>query len=78
MKNLLYLTLFVVWVFWASDCKVSFSPFSISFKGWLNMVGWLFLIIGLVVLNVDQFSKGEKKGRQDVIRMLYEDLDIKE
>ena len=72
MKTIIGCTLFVLLVLFMGRTEISFSPFYIRMSGWQNVVGWLFLLIGMCFLCNDARQEGYDKGLQDVYDMMEE------
>lgn len=62
----------VLFVLFMGRTEISLSPFYIRMPGWQNVVGWLFLLIGMGFLCNDARQEGYDKGLQDVYEMMEE------
>ena len=72
MKAIIGCALLVLFVLFMGRTEISFSPFYIRMPGWQNVVGWLFLLIGVGFLCNDARKEGYGKGLQDVCDMMEE------
>ena len=62
----------VLFALFMGRTEISFSPFYIRMPGWQNVVGWLFLLIGIGFLCNDARQNGYDKGLQNVYDMMEE------
>lgn len=65
MKELIMLAAFVVVVFLVGRAEISFSPFYIRMDGWMSVVGYLLIGIGLGFLGYDSYERGMEKGFEE-------------
>lgn len=72
MKTIIGCALLVLFVLFMGRTEISFSPFYIRMPGWQNVVGWLFLLIGMGFLCNNARQEGYDKGLQDVYNMMEE------
>lgn len=52
--------------------EISFSPFYIRMDGWMNVVGYLLIGIGLGFLGFDSYERGRQRGQEDAIECVEE------
>ena len=72
MKTIIGCALLVLFVLFMGRTEISFSPFYIRMHGWQNVVGWLFLLIGMGFLCNDARQEGYDEGLRDVCEMMEE------
>jgi hypothetical protein len=72
MKIIIGCIAFALFVLFMGRTEISFSPFFIRMPGWQNVVGWLFLLIGMGFLCNEARQNGYDKGLQDVYDMMEE------
>lgn len=72
MKTIIGCILLVLFVLFIGRTEISFSPFYIRMEGWQNVVGWLFLLVGIGFLCNDARQEGYDKGLRDVYDMMEE------
>ena len=72
MKTIIGCALLVLFVLLMGRTDISLSPFYIRMHGWQNVVGWLFLLVGIGFLCNDARQEGYDKGLQDVYEMMEE------
>lgn len=72
MKTIIGCALLVLFVLFMGRTEISFSPFYIRMHVWQNVVGWLFLLIGVGFLCNDARQEGYDKGLQDVCDIMEE------
>ncbi len=65
MKTIIGCILLVLFVQFMGRTEISFSPFYIRMPGWQNVVGWLFLLIGIGFLCNDARQQSYEKGLVD-------------
>lgn len=65
MKTTIGCALLVLFVLFMGRTEISFSPFYIRMHGWQNVVGWLFLLIGVGFLCNDVRQESYEKGLVD-------------
>ena len=65
MKTIIGCVIFVLFVLFMGRTEISFSPFYIRMPGWQNVVGWLFLLIGVGFLCNDVRQQSYEKGVED-------------
>lgn len=62
MKELIIIAAFVATVLLVGRVEISFNPFCIRMDGWMNVVGYLLIGIGLGLLCYDSYDRGRYKG----------------
>ena len=72
MKTIIGCALLVLFVLFIGRTEISFSPFYIRMPGWQNVVGWLFLLIGVGFLNNNARQEGYEKGLEDAFDIVEE------
>ena len=72
MKTIIGCIVFALFVLFIGRTEISFSPFFIRMPGWQNVVGWLFLLIGMGFLCNNARQEGYDEGLQDVYNMMEE------
>lgn len=72
MKAIIGCILFVLFVLFMGRTEISFSPFYIRMPGWQNVVGWLFLLIGMGFLCNNARQEGYEKGLKDAFDIVEE------
>ena len=65
MKPIIACALLVLFALFMGRTEISFSPFYIRIPGWQNVVGWLFLLIGVGFLCNDARQQSYEKGVED-------------
>ena len=65
MKRIIACALLVLFALFMGRTEISFSPFYIRIPGWQNVVGWLFLLIGVGFLCNDARQQSYEKGVED-------------
>ena len=77
MKIIIYSICIIAWILYLSDVSVKFKPFTISFGSPYVPFAWLFLIIAVVLFQIDSDTKAYKRGFDDCITAITNDLNIK-
>lgn len=72
MKTMIGCIVFVLFVLFMGRTEISFSPFFIRMPGWQNVVGWLFLLIGMGFLCNNARQEGYNKGLEDAFDIVEE------
>ena len=62
----------VLFVLFMGRTEISVSPFFVRMPGWQNVVGWLFLIVGIGFLFNDVRQQSYEKGIEDGIQYVKE------
>lgn len=62
MKELIMIAAFLVAILFVGRVEISFNPFYIRMDGWMNMVGYLLISIGIGFLGYDFYRKGLEEG----------------
>ena len=74
MKLAIYSILAMCWLLYLSEPTISFKPFSIEFAKPFAPFAWLFLIIALILFDLQSHSTGYKKGIDDTIDSIRESV----
>ena len=72
MKTIIGCALLVLFVLFMGRTEISFSPFYIRMPGWQNVVGWLLLMLGVLLLNSNARQYGYEKGIEDAFNIVEE------
>ena len=72
MKTIIGFALLVLFVLFMGRTEISFSPFYIRMPAWQNVVGWLFLLIGVAFLNNEAKRQAYEEGVDDGITHVKE------
>lgn len=75
MKTIIGCALLVLFVLFMGRTEISFSPFYIRMPGWQNVVGWLFLLIGVAFLCNDARQQSYEKGLGDGTTYVKEQIE---
>lgn len=75
MKTIIGCALLVLFVLFMGRTEISFSPFYIRMPGWQNVVGWLFLLIGVAFLCNDARKQSYEKGLDDGATYVKEQIE---
>ena len=74
MVTIITIILVIVWLFLLAGTTITFKPFSFSMPNWMNMVGWVLLLLGITFLGVNEnlkgYKEGYKKGSDDAIELV--------
>ena len=62
MLTIISIIAVLVWFGFLAGTTISFKPFSISMPNWMNMVGWVFLILAVIFLGLNERKKGYIEG----------------
>lgn len=62
MRELMMIAAFVATVLLVGRTEISFNPFYIRMDGWMNVVGYLLICVGLGFLTIDSYDRGRHKG----------------
>lgn len=76
MKYLSILFTIVV-IIVALEPQITFKPFTFKLNGWYNTLSWLFIIIGVLMLQGKEYRRGLIKGTTETIQSIHKDYDIK-
>lgn len=55
-----------------ADTTITFSPFTFKMASLGKAIGWMFLIIGVMIMEIAAERRGEANGRAQVINQLEE------
>ncbi|MEL4307396.1 hypothetical protein [Joostella sp. CR20] len=83
MKSTLILIISLLMLFiFIGKPEIKFNPFSFKLHGWVQMLGWVFLILAMVLIsyksNKEQYIKGFKDGAEHLANEIKKDLTSKE
>lgn len=70
MKLMFYIALALLFILFAGRPEISFNPFYIRINGWLHMLGWLLIIIGIAFLQEDSHRIGYDECQEDIVEYL--------
>ena len=74
MKTLIYLTLFIAWVIYLSEPTISFKPFSVEFAKPYIPFAWAFLLLAIILFQIQTDKIAYKRGVNDTIEIIEEEL----
>jgi hypothetical protein len=72
MRTTIYLILAIAWLLYLSEPTISFKPFSIEFAKPYTPFGWLFLMIALVLFDLQSHKTAYEEGVSDTLDTLRE------
>lgn len=72
MKTIIGCALLMLFVLFMGRTEISFSLFYIRMSGWQNVMGWLFLLIGVGFLNNEAKRQAHEEGFDDGITYVKE------
>ena len=65
MKELIMIAAFVATALLVGRTEISFNPFYIRLEGWMSVVGYILIGIGLGFLSYDSYDRGRCKGFEE-------------
>jgi hypothetical protein len=74
MKTLIYLTLFIAWVIYLSEPTISFKPFSVEFAKPYIPFAWSFLILAIILFQIQTDKIAYKRGVNDTIEIIEQNF----
>jgi len=77
MKIVIYALLAIAWMLWLAEPTIKFKPFSISFASPCIAFAWLFLIVSIILFQVDSHNKGYKEGADKAIKTINKIIEEK-
>ena len=69
-ETVLLLAALVFSVLMIGRTEISLYPFHFRMEGWMSVVGYILIAIGLVFLQVDSRHQGYKEAHDDVHKMI--------
>ena len=72
MKIAFYLLLSIAWGIYLAEPTISFKPFSIEFAKPYQPFAWLFLMLSIVLFQLQSDKIAYKRGINDTIEVLKE------
>ena len=72
MKIAIYSVLFIAWFIYLSEPTISFKPFSIEFGKPYMPFAWFFLILAIILFQLQTDKIAYRRGVDDVIEALKE------
>lgn len=83
MKTVFYIIVILVALFYALGTKIQFKPFKIEFTNWVDVIGWIIIIVGVSILIIhasvktgeEYYVKGYKQGAEDFKTELLKEVD---
>lgn len=70
MKLAIYSLLTIAWLIYLSEPTISFKPFSIEFAKPYTPFAWLFIIIGIILFQVQSYNDGIDAGIDKTIQVI--------
>lgn len=70
MKTTIYLILAIAWLLYLSEPTISFKPFSIEFGKPYAPFAWSFLMIAIVLFQIQSDKIAYKRGVDDAIQIV--------
>jgi len=77
MKTIIYSIFVIAWLLYLSDMTIKFKPFSISFNSPYLAFAWLFLVMAIVLFQIDSDKKAYKRGIDDCVNEITNVLNNK-
>ena len=65
MRELIMIAAFVATVLLVGRTEISFNPFYIRMEGWMSVLGYILIGIGLGFLSFDSYNRGRDKGYEE-------------
>ena len=62
MRELIMIAAFVATALLVGRTEISFNPFYVRMEGWMSVVGYVLIGIGLGFLSFDSYDRGRDKG----------------
>lgn len=76
MKLLFTISVFIGLLMAVGGFHVTFHPFRISMPCWAGSLGWLLIIIGVILISINEhnraYKEGVKKGSDMMLEMIQE------
>lgn len=70
MKDLaIVIVLFIVMLFTVGDLKITFNPFTVKMPNYINLIGFVLLMIGFVIIRTNDHNKALKQGFDNGVEM---------
>lgn len=66
MKTIIQILIVLAFLIYASNPKINFKPFSISFESPYTPFAIFFLVLSIALFQVQADKKGYKKGMEDL------------
>lgn len=74
MKIAIYSLLTIAWLMYLSQPTISLKPFSIEFAKPYTPFAWLFIIIGIVLFQIQSYNDGINTGVDKTIQFIKQEL----
>lgn len=83
MKNTIILTVSILFLFiFIGKPEITFKPFTFKLTGWVQMLGYIFLILAIILIPYKEkreyYEKGLKEGSEMTIEILNKHLTPKQ
>ncbi len=72
MKLIIYSILCIAWLLYLSEPTISFKPFSIEFAKPYAPFAWFFLILAIILFQLQTDKTAYKRGVNDTIEIVKE------
>jgi len=72
MKLIIYSVIFIAWLLYLSEPTISFKPFSIEFAKPYSPFAWFFLLLAIVLFQLQSDKIAYRRGINDTIEVLKE------
>lgn len=74
LKIIGIILLSIIWFCWVADVEVSFSPFKVTAKSWMFALGWVLIILGIILTQVDMSAKVYKNAKLEGYQEATDDI----
>lgn len=78
MKEIIiYVVIALVFVLFMGRTEISFKPFYFRMDGWLQALGWVMIVAGIMFVSIDAHRQGKKDEWNRIQEIIKERIELK-